>query len=1053
MLLPETTTPSSSSIRPVNGPTLFLNGPPTTLSGPLLNGTPTTLSGPPIVLNGPSQVMNGPNPTFLHNLLPNNSNLVPISTTGMSAATISSPSSLLQSTRPPLPRPIEAYLLPPNRPPPEFLLSNHPRPGQIVVTSIAPRPFPASGPPSSQSGPFAIPPYSIPPGFPPHFRPMLQIRPLPGQAIRPGQPGQPPFLYPFPRDPSSLPRPLNLSTPVSIAPKPPNSTLTSAQMEEPALPIPTTATSVYSAIYSGIPVYEIICGDLPVMRRMGDHYLNATQILKVAGLLKAHRTKVLEKDVANGVHEKVQGGYGKYQGTWIPLEAGRELAARYKVDGVLRPLLYFDPETQTAGPKPHMFKEKPEAKLPVKPRKLLPAPPPLPPPEAEVPEPSVSSPQSSRAESPQSDDSHYPEPIDFSDDEYEEEEKSPVRQTPWYRQSYWLPPARTRERLTQRIHGQPSFRKSGDLTVNSYCFGGIRSSVSLESLELSKGDPGPTDPGVLVELAPDERKKEVLMKIFLDEDIAAIKMLLTFNQSREGYTEWNMVLDKMGCTAIHWTAYLGRTRLLRSLILYGAHVSALTRDGETALMRAVAGTNNFEQFTFPEVLRELKQLLCVVDKRGRTVLHHIAMTAEAKAKQAACEYYMLIMAKFLVEEEELDFVDIQTTDGNTALHIACRIGNEIMTETLLRLDADMSIVNDNGETAMQVVPVAKYGIFRRLFKLAENQFEELDSDMESVFEDDDQDDPLTPTHEIFEEVSKVIDESNELKRPRNKLLIALSVSSMQDMLKINYASERTKLSHEIEELEEEIENANEMESHINSDFDMEIVENERLKRLTARLEKLEVEVKRRGSLSNEQNGSGSWDMVIDDEDDELTSVEDMVQEVESIVYERSLDKSPPRTPKNLKRRKTDTIDTELDLTYSEGDDGFITPKHGNGLYPVDSYYFTPQSSPFSDLVSAALSAASSLLDEENNQKANKRQAVMSNGEMTKVAVVGKQDLESLKENIADFERQKRETMNQILQIKESQQAKRARFQKLIAACCNVGETEVEQMFEPLGKCF
>lgn len=61
-------------------------------------------------------------------------------------------------------------------------------------------------------------------------------------------------------------------------------------------------------------------------------WVNATQILKVAGVPKSARTKILEKEILSGVHEKVQGGCesfgrsvlrfannesdGKYQGTW-----------------------------------------------------------------------------------------------------------------------------------------------------------------------------------------------------------------------------------------------------------------------------------------------------------------------------------------------------------------------------------------------------------------------------------------------------------------------------------------------------------------------------------------------------------------------------------------------------------------------------------------------------------------------------------------------------------------------------------------------------------------
>lgn len=56
------------------------------------------------------------------------------------------------------------------------------------------------------------------------------------------------------------------------------------------------------------------CQGVAVMRRKSDAWLNATQILKVAGFDKPQRTRVLEREVQKGTHEKVQGGYGKYQG-------------------------------------------------------------------------------------------------------------------------------------------------------------------------------------------------------------------------------------------------------------------------------------------------------------------------------------------------------------------------------------------------------------------------------------------------------------------------------------------------------------------------------------------------------------------------------------------------------------------------------------------------------------------------------------------------------------------------------------------------------------------
>jgi len=95
---------------------------------------------------------------------------------------------------------------------------------------------------------------------------------------------------------------------------------------------------IFKATYSGVPVYEFMCRGyhpflpfprqhpdlgnrkvtdavrVPVMRRKSDSWMNATQILKVADFDKPQRTRILEREIQKGLHEKVQGGYGKYQG-------------------------------------------------------------------------------------------------------------------------------------------------------------------------------------------------------------------------------------------------------------------------------------------------------------------------------------------------------------------------------------------------------------------------------------------------------------------------------------------------------------------------------------------------------------------------------------------------------------------------------------------------------------------------------------------------------------------------------------------------------------------
>src|SRR5271156_1755583 len=84
-----------------------------------------------------------------------------------------------------------------------------------------------------------------------------------------------------------------------------------------------------------------MCKGVAVMRRRSDSWLNATQILKVAGFDKPQRTRVLEREVQKGLHEKVQGGYGKYQGrqslstTRSPSQAATQLDILFQALGSL----------------------------------------------------------------------------------------------------------------------------------------------------------------------------------------------------------------------------------------------------------------------------------------------------------------------------------------------------------------------------------------------------------------------------------------------------------------------------------------------------------------------------------------------------------------------------------------------------------------------------------------------------------------------------------------------------------------------------------------------
>lgn len=115
------------------------------------------------------------------------------------------------------------------------------------------------------------------------------------------------------------------------------------------------------------------------MRRRHDDWINATHILKVADYDKPQRTRILEREVQKGIHEKVQGGYGKYQGwdrasttglskvaelspigTWVPLNDGRTLAERNHVLHKLQALFDYVPGDKSPPQAPKHATNKPK---------------------------------------------------------------------------------------------------------------------------------------------------------------------------------------------------------------------------------------------------------------------------------------------------------------------------------------------------------------------------------------------------------------------------------------------------------------------------------------------------------------------------------------------------------------------------------------------------------------------------------------------------------------------------------------------------------------------
>ncbi|RSM06460.1 hypothetical protein BHE90_005120 [Fusarium euwallaceae] len=522
---------------------------------------------------------------------------------------------------------------------------------------------------------------------------------------------------------------------------------------------------IYSASYSGVDVYEMEVNNIAVMRRRNDSWLNATQILKVAGVDKGKRTKILEKEIQTGEHEKVQGGYGKYQGTWITFDRGVQVCRQYGVEELLRPLLTYDmgqdggvagrgdfntptKEQAMAAQRKRMYNQSADGRpnglsgtffknisstashavaAISKARFDSPGPrsrngPTRAPSFSR--QPSMQNGDDFPGNSQQSFASDYGQGVDSA--------YSTQQQAASAMQLNEPEPPRKRQRVT--MTPADSFNAYGqNMDIYAAAFPGsptepnesfvYTQSVVQDRSPVDEGN-GPLPP-LPYEMSPDvEMKRSMLMGLFMEPattDASKHDMLRTFTP-----LELDMPIDLQSHTALHWAATLARMPLLRALIAAGASPARVNASGETALMRACLVTNSMDHGSFPDLLEVLGGTIEARDQKGRTVLHHIAVTSAVKGRNAASRYYLESLLEWVVRQGSVpnsqntqtngnvpssqqstipkmgiarfmsEIVNAQDSAGDTALNIASRIGNRSIISQLLEVGADPNIPNKVG---------------------------------------------------------------------------------------------------------------------------------------------------------------------------------------------------------------------------------------------------------------------------------------------------------------------------------------------------------------------
>ncbi|KAA8564885.1 hypothetical protein MFRU_008g02710 [Monilinia fructicola] len=418
-----------------------------------------------------------------------------------------------------------------------------------------------------------------------------------------------------------------------------------------------TGPGIYSATYSNVPVYEYLFGESlkeHVMRRRHDDWINATHILKAAGFDKPARTRILEREVQKEEHEKIQGGYGKYQGTWVPLEKGQALAQRNNIYEKLRAIFEYTPGELSPPPAPKHATNKPKVKKPAVPKWGA----------------------------------------------------MPIQQAAVARQV---------EENYDNIHPQLNDEESvaDDVTVASasYIAEDDRFDLSQPPTGHRKRKRDREREDVQQDDPVDIRAQAHLMWAdeLLDYFMAPPTDANSMDRRPEPPINFepDFIIDTDGHTGLHWAASIGDLDILKQLKRFGANLVCRNSRQETPLIRSVLFTNSYDKQNFPLIVRELIHTAHEVDSCGATVLHHAAATTNMKQKFRCAQYYLDVLLEKLIEcfhpDEVQRLLDARDINGNTAIHIAAKNKARKCVRALMGRGAATDIPNDMGETAEEII--------------------------------------------------------------------------------------------------------------------------------------------------------------------------------------------------------------------------------------------------------------------------------------------------------------------------------------------------------------
>ncbi|MCH0628810.1 KilA-N domain-containing protein [Kocuria palustris] len=502
-------------------------------------------------------------------------------------------------------------------------------------------------------------------------------------------------------------------------------------------------TQIYLATYSNVPVFEFVTLEGPIMRRKLDLWINATHILKIAKFPKAKRTRILEKDVQTGIHEKVQGGYGKYQGTYVPLDLGREIAEQFGVLEVLKPIFdfeYVEGKLETPPPAPkhnhasalNINKKRPAKKVVEEPKKrgrpmktngplLMGAP------NINNPIPALHRHDTQPISQPMLRGRLGPLLGSFDLQRFDMQRLSLFPALLSRHDTDADSISLASRQLTQEDLEEVRDDEDDDLNGNN-----IPNSQTIQPISASPRDSfvkavhalliggipftPPVTSGGLVHLLttsplPDAKCEpavpvstftafhENLVNFFANDskmevdaqgELIVPASIANPPEPRE-QIPINAPVDTDGNTIFHWVCLMGLIAELNFLLRTFPHlnINVKNKDGETALMFLVKYNNAYQLKTFPELLTILDSTSLATDNQNRNILHHIisfgCQELRLTQRERVARYYLEeVLDKFSERTDFSQLLNHQDSDGNTPLHIAaCSLKKKLIKGFLL----------------------------------------------------------------------------------------------------------------------------------------------------------------------------------------------------------------------------------------------------------------------------------------------------------------------------------------------------------------------------------